>query len=319
MSDTEPFELEVQSSGFSIKVRGFKPIAQVSQYLADSVGLLGEPLGTAKDALSRFRIHRAEAAVAAMQRAQDVAKSQGLEIPSDISPKFLAPWLEGASSEDLSEENILEIWAQVLASSPANFSAIHLAMVDVCRRIGPAEADYISKIVNIETYDHIRIGDDGVWRALSLANIEANNAFYMEKLFRELHRRDKLRSVDTDMISGFVSLLEKRVVGRIVGLHLLTDQSGIGQFSDPNVVQVLVFSGAAVLRDLKFKFDDDCLLFVRYIEPTSIGLRLFELLNREKLRLADSSAESSLTSIIDIAIKSMKKRRFTQHPTAFPM
>lgn len=141
------FEFEIVKGSFSLKVRGLKPAVQVSQYLADAVGVIGEPLGYVKDSLQQFRIHRAQASAAAMLRAKEIAESKGEKIKS-VTPKLLAPWIEYSSREEVNEENLLELWAQILASAPEGFDSNYLAFMELCSRIGPREAEFIKILYN---------------------------------------------------------------------------------------------------------------------------------------------------------------------------
>ena len=160
-SMVEPFELEVSKGSFQLKVKGFKPLAQVTQYVADFVGIVGEPVGTLTDTLRNYRIHRAESAAAAMLRAKQIAAEQGRRLPA-VSPKMLSPWIEGASSEDLSSENILELWARLLASATAEFDPVLLAFIEICKKIGPREAKTLSSLININCFSGISCSIEGV-------------------------------------------------------------------------------------------------------------------------------------------------------------
>ena len=82
------FEIEVTKGEFSLKAKGFKPLTQVGQYIADAAGVIGEPLGYLKDTFASYRVHREQAAAVAMLRAKQIAEERGSKL-SSVSHKFL--------------------------------------------------------------------------------------------------------------------------------------------------------------------------------------------------------------------------------------
>jgi hypothetical protein len=72
--------------------------AELGQYLADKV-----------------RVYRALAAAKAIKRAVEMAKKESL--PLNPSLKFLIPWLEGVSLEDVERpgsDSVMDMWASLL-------------------------------------------------------------------------------------------------------------------------------------------------------------------------------------------------------------
>tara|TARA_R110002072_G_scaffold235907_1_gene393617 strand:+ start:90 stop:692 length:603 start_codon:yes stop_codon:yes gene_type:complete len=171
---TEEPNLEFEGKGLSLRVKGSKPISQVSQYAADAIGIIGEPLGILKDKLAAFRLNQAEASAIAMQRARDI-KNEHNEPTERVSQKYLASWIEGSSNEDVSAENILEIWARLLANAGPEFDARFLAYNDALRKIGPQEAKIIDKFIQPRFISGLSsAGQSEMYRWCTPENCEAN-------------------------------------------------------------------------------------------------------------------------------------------------
>jgi len=302
----EPFEVELAAGSYSLKVKGFRPIAQISQYLADAVGVIGEPLGLAKDSLKRFRIHRDEAAAAALLRAKEIAQEDGSDLVRKISPKLLAPWIEGASFEDTTEENILELWAQILATAPDGFSPVTIAFMEICKRIGPREAQVLGGLVNFDLYTAVKSNGDGsVVRFLNLDGITERNSLYISRIFSEFLRRNKdLQSCSNRVPMEIFSLLEKRIVGRMESFLVDSNKYGWGRHGvsgsrhgvSEEVLGILEFAGVTHRRELTITSVDGRKVKATWCEPTSMGLRFFEIINRRKL-IIEGSLDSHFSSL----------------------
>jgi hypothetical protein len=293
MNEPEPFELEVTSETFSVKVKGFRPLAQVSQYVADAVGLLGEPIGTAKDALTRFRVHRAESAAIALQRAKEIAEEEGKK-PAEItrSPKFIAPWIEGASTEDCSDENILDLWARILVSAPENYSSTHAALIEVLRRIGPKEAKIMRSIVHLDSYQGVRSSIDGpaFRKYLSLDGAQMQSVRIIEGMTK-LAKRFNLEGLLGRPNGNCLENLSRRIVGTAISISFRRNGGGGGISRFKEEFEVLEFSGAITKRRKVIELDNDSRIEVVWAEPTAIGLRLFETINAKELIITDGSLD----------------------------
>jgi hypothetical protein len=123
--------VEVEASG--------NAASRLANSLADALSPFTGLLGAAGDELHYFRIARREKALSTVMRAKRLRETYGIpERP--VSPKILAPWLEGASLEDDGKNDISEIWARLLATSPEEFSAEYAYFIDILRKIGAEDA-----------------------------------------------------------------------------------------------------------------------------------------------------------------------------------
>jgi hypothetical protein len=146
----DKLELELSQEGGRISASG-SGASRLVHALADFVSPVTQGLGAIGDSVEVYRIHRRLSAIAALERAKELIEQEGKK-PHPVSPKILTPWLEGASSEDLHGDNIIELWARILAASPEQFDSSIVAFIDVCRHIGPKEATLIPKLIQAEVY-----------------------------------------------------------------------------------------------------------------------------------------------------------------------
>ncbi len=144
MADRENLKVKASATGVEVETTG-AAAGRLAHALADLISPFSEGMGAAGDSIRRYRIHREESLIAALQRAREIRDRENLP-QRHVSTKLLSQWVEGASSEDSSKENITEIWARILASAPENFDAVFAAYMDVCSQIGAREAKIISML-----------------------------------------------------------------------------------------------------------------------------------------------------------------------------
>ncbi|CUI61277.1 hypothetical protein [Cognatishimia activa] len=284
MTDQPSFEFV--RNGTSLKLTGLGPVSQIAQYAADAIGVVGEPLGMVKDQLSSFRIQRAEAATIAMKRAEEIRKTEGLKL-EPVSTKYLSNWLEGASCEDSLQDNVLELWAQLLSQSSSKFDARYLAYNEVLRKIGPQEAEVIRSFYNPLFLPAGGYELDGNLRRSFLSHdSESINETLLVLIFK-LFQRGKLqfnanefpkwntcKNIFSHLLDGF--LCELKVSYGETFMSLQTE-------GNPEIV--LEHAGVAVVRSDSAVNEFGHRLTLKWATPTKIGEGLFSVLNRDRLNL----------------------------------
>jgi len=277
--------LEYEKNGTSLKLTGLKSIAQISQYAADAIGIVGEPLGLVKDKLAAFRINQAEAAAVAMQRAQEIKKEANEEI-KPVSQKFLANWIEGASQEEVTSENLLELWATLLANSPSKFDARFLAYNEVLRKIGPREANVISRMLYPPFLNGLQSGPNGAYRYCTVESCAATN----EIIIRELEKLfDRGQFPQQEIASQRASLMTCRTIldrvldGFVTEILIRNGSSGTGWGRNDGPGDILEHAGVVTIKKMEVIGPNDTHLTICWAEPTKIGLGLFFELSRSKL------------------------------------
>ena len=297
----EGFAFELQVDRFRLAIRG-RQIDQVAQYLADAIGVVGEPIGTVKDAVSRFRIHRAEAATAALIRARE--KSEEREsVLAPPSPKILAPWLEGASSEDLSGDNILELWAEVLSRNDGTFDPILRNAIDVLNRIGASDAETMEDM--LDTRLAYRFRDESARKNLieamvALTWFSDHNARILTRVAqRTLPRWGKEdglgKSVKGLLATGGVQSVSRSIIGTVSRIHSETPHQRSFAWRGPKYqtsCETLEICGIARRRTVEAVRCGQKLQ-IEYFEPTDMGIRITELLIPEKRIIAKSVREAA--------------------------
>tara|TARA_R110002049_G_scaffold221996_6_gene393570 strand:- start:918 stop:1907 length:990 start_codon:yes stop_codon:yes gene_type:complete len=285
---TEEPAFEIEKGTFSLRLTGSPAIVQISQYAADAIGVIGEPLGVLKDSLKSYRINKAESVAIALQRARMIREQQQKSI-GPVSQKYLANWIEGASSEDANGPNILELWARLLASSNLEFDSKLLAYNDVLRKIGPLEAKLISTLLRpnnlcglISREDGMRrytTSDDCKIRSKEVANLAANYlaGFLNDQLEPSTFSRNHKR------LHGCRLLINSAMSGKCIKLSVSNGASGLGVGSTEGF-DVLEHAGVIVIDRVRVT-QGDIRVEVDYCWPTSIGLGMYETVNQEKLMI----------------------------------
>lgn len=137
-------KVNVSSTEIGIEAQG-GVASRIGNQFADAISPFTNTLGILGDELRTFRIHREMKAIEALRRAKEIQDKLGIE-QHPVSPKLLARWIEGASLEPDSDENITELWARLLARSPEEFSAIHVLCMDILGKLGATEARIFQSI-----------------------------------------------------------------------------------------------------------------------------------------------------------------------------
>lgn len=280
--------VEFEAKGFSLKLRGLKPIGQVAQYTADAVGIIGEPLGIVKDRLQAFRLNQAESAAIALKRAKEIKEKRGERI-APISQKYLANWIEGASNEDASSENILELWAKLLANAESNFDARLLAYNDALRKIGPKEAAILNSMVKTKYITGLTsLADGKVFRSCSVENCQKSCEEVLDTFFQIAEgAAQHFELSDTEdrtlQLRRCERILGRLIDGGIVGISVMSDERGGygigGSAADPASV-VLTHAGLCTKHSRTQEISGDLRVTVEWIVLTEIGLGMFFEFNR---------------------------------------
>ena len=145
MTESDEIEVTAKPDSFCLKAKG-GAASRLGHQIADVISPFSGLLGAIGDHVDQYRMLRKEAAAAALLRARELKLLAG-EQPHPVSQKILAPWLEGASTEDLGTENLLELWARILAKSPEEVDAAFLRYIDITKNIGPKEAEFFQEFM----------------------------------------------------------------------------------------------------------------------------------------------------------------------------
>lgn len=281
--------IEVSVSGFSLKMSGSKAVAQTVQYAADAIGIIGEPLGMIKDSLHSYRIYRQDAVKITMQRAKQIKSENGVEV-HPVSQKYLVNWLEGASSEDPHGDNILELWAQLLADAGADFDPTLLALNNILRSIGNNEAIALKNMIRTDnmmgthynggTYSPRFDLEDRCYK-INLAIAQAANKVILEFATAAVRSGNTdFRTVDLTRCARIISRTMNGVCGSITVSRI---NSGGRAIHDPSKYLILEHNGA--LRSSQICFESDlCRVNLKFFTPTAIGLKLIEKINAKRLK-----------------------------------
>ncbi|MFG6559779.1 hypothetical protein [Sulfitobacter sp. 1A15299] len=294
---TDEPNIEFEGKGVSLRVKGLKPLAQVTQYAADTIGIIGEPLGIVKDKLAAFRMNQAEASAIAMQRAKEIKTERG-ELPEPVSQKYLASWIEGSSNEDATAENILELWARLLANSTTEFDAKFLAYNDALRKIGPKEAKIINRFMQPKFIAGLRSvsnGDSSRWCTVENCTYNSRSLieFYLDKIEHGIipiptagNHKDLVRCA---------KIIDKLLDGHFISYSIYNGNSGFGIGGMDGAAEVLEHAGLIKVQKATLETDEVGTLEISWGVPTAIGLGLYFEINKDRLLIKKNSLDASFS------------------------
>jgi len=98
---------------------GKKSVEKLIDAVVDTFSPATETLGLLGDAI---RLARIEVATAVTRKAKVIADENGLKL-SAPPLKFLIPFFEKVSIEDINDDTLVEMWARLLVSAGSNYSA----------------------------------------------------------------------------------------------------------------------------------------------------------------------------------------------------
>ncbi|MGF1553634.1 MAG: hypothetical protein ACFBWO_14230 [Paracoccaceae bacterium] len=135
-------------------------------------------------------MYNKDALAAALIRAKEIRAGTS-RAGRAVSTRFLVDWSEGASRKSLDYENILELWARVLAQAPENFDPEDLGLVNALKNIGPDEARLFDNFyVKNAPIDIDSDGEDGDDPRLTAYFMEGGFLGIADLLFLRIERGD---------------------------------------------------------------------------------------------------------------------------------
>ena len=109
-------------------VDAFSPATEV-------MGLIGDVV----------RLARVEVAAAITRRAKIIADTQGMRLNAPPI-KFLIPFFEKASTEDSNDENLMEMWSQLLTAAGSKYDARYLRFTSILSELSSSQARILNGI-----------------------------------------------------------------------------------------------------------------------------------------------------------------------------
>jgi hypothetical protein len=108
----------------------------------------------------QIRFMRWKSAIHIVKRARLFCDEENLA-PERIPIKFLVPFLEGASFEDVgSDQSIADMWSSLLGAAVTGYQARHAVYVDILKKLSTKEASYFRSLHSLIMKEDI-YQDDG--------------------------------------------------------------------------------------------------------------------------------------------------------------
>ena len=118
-----------------------------------------------------LRVHRERVLLKIAKIVRERAEIEGIEL-GPVPPKFLIPFIEKASCEDL-ESELLEMWANLLAQASTEYDSSLITFCDIISSLGKREAEALKtiaqgmkRIPSLEAHNPIAIHRESFLRQL---------------------------------------------------------------------------------------------------------------------------------------------------------
>jgi hypothetical protein len=144
LNQNDKIEIEANAEGAKVSISG-EGTSRIVDAIADFISPISQGMGVIGDQISYFRIHRSYVAAEALEKARRFRESRGQPI-TPVSTKLLAPWIEAVSGEDVGQDDIIGIYARILAEAGDKFDPLLRQFIDICGSIGSAEANILKSI-----------------------------------------------------------------------------------------------------------------------------------------------------------------------------
>lgn len=115
---------------------------EISNALVDMFSPATNLLGALGD---KVRIYRQLSLMRSIKRANEIAAVEGLVL-EEPPLKFLVPFMEECSLESPEDNDMIEMWARLLASSSSEYKSEHHLFIRILKEITPGEAKLLEYI-----------------------------------------------------------------------------------------------------------------------------------------------------------------------------
>lgn len=284
MGKDEKVKMKASAEGVELELSG-EGSQRLTASFVDALSPFTEILGALGDEVRRLRIHREMTAMETLKKAKQIRDERGID-SGPVSPKLLAPWLEGASLEDDGEQNISELWAALLAESPKSFSSEYAIFIEILRKIGRKEAQALEEFIPHHGRSGVQgfSGElDGIYREIIDRHIEKIKHYLeesrgdIEKLSTEIFspfnmRENKSHTYPVRACSMYASTSDK------FGRSCFTSSDFLKQHRD--ALPVLEHAGLVSLRQIFFSDEQEEVggYFILY-ELTHLGQKLLRIIH----------------------------------------
>lgn len=284
----EEMKISLGNNSISLRIEA-GTIARLSGALVDLISSFSETFGVAGDAVGRYRLAKREAAAATLMRAQELRLGTSRE-GQKVAQKILDPIMEGASREDLGENNVLELWARVLSKSPTQFDSKFAIFADILGKIGPDEAEFFIEFMNkidMGTFRKLDILDSLKSSFVNKSDFESVGSALTKiiELGRDKYVGEILTKFGKFVWDGWE---ENDLINDACMVELFMIRTGgqtdfIGQRQDGNLkIEILERVGLMVRKSysvISGKID----LRFEYFEPSQLAFELYQCIQNENL------------------------------------
>jgi hypothetical protein len=157
---------------------GERSVDKLVDAVVDAFSPASEALGLLGDAV---RLARVEVAARITRRAKSIADEAGLQLQAPPL-KFLVPFFERASTEDDTDDDLMAMWANLLAAAGSNYDARQMRYTSILAELSGEQARILDAVAR--NYGGV-IGDDPDARSLAYDLSESRLASELQRIRSE--------------------------------------------------------------------------------------------------------------------------------------
>jgi len=266
-------EISISKDGF-----GFKTDGEASERLANAVLDFLSPISEGAGFIgTKLRGYRMEAALKATVRAKEICEANNLPI-NPVPPKFLLQWIEGASLEDINDDdNLIDAWSNLLVSNSSSLNKNSILFCDLLKKIDSSHAKYLFELTRnmpSKVWEDVPITTDVVSLKKFIREDEDIQRLLSSKDLKEIRSQVEmvlsayLDEAGTELLISSLRFVDRRSKDEV----LFIDTKYYNGEVPEDLIAPLHALNLLVDADIdEFLVTPSVLLYVRYLHLSSFG------------------------------------------------
>jgi hypothetical protein len=231
--------------------------------LTEWAGLKGDELRLKR---MQLRLQREDVLSKIVESASDKIKDEQVKTP--IPNKFLIPFLEQASLEDL-DSALIEMWANLLASAATKFSSHHVHFVSIISQLSPKQGIILKSLIATDSAHQCELGLDNIGMYFATGRIRKTIENKASKVTTDADFYDALDQLLYHVNVTVVGIKHENIKTRA----FYTATPDYSDYRDENEIDYSILEAVGLIRRVETDFFDvsKWAISVTYYHLTELG------------------------------------------------
>jgi len=243
--------------------------------LTDIIRPFSESRGLRAD---QIRLQREDVLIQIAEKAKKRLALESLE-PSAVPNKFLIPFLEKASYEDVDSE-MVDMWSALLASASTEYDETYTSYISILSELGPVAAGYLRKLVlevgDFQTIQTCQDTPTSEWKQ-AIRDWVSDKVMSTSGIFYPLEKADvDVGQVIVEKFDFKMSRLKEVevVINSTLGpkSHTIFRPAGTGKYTA--AASILMRLGLLTEQLIEYEDGHGSQVLVSVVAPTYLGIEL---------------------------------------------